>query len=374
MPRPQIIVNVTAALARRGAATETGRAFVTYPTLVGSPVGPTNPVIVKSEAEALAASVPAATATLIGDILRIGAPDVVVVRATAAVVATPTEPELTAALSKFSSDYGPGQVTIPGVSSAAAHTALLAHANTTGRTVFLDLASNVTAAAASTTLTALAASPGAKTAGAVVPWVKMPVTGGGTRDIPGSVIGAGLAGRGDAFAGHANNAPAGDQGRGAGFIDGATDVTVAYTDTELDTIHDAGGSAVRNILGTVQLFGWKSISSDARFKQLNAGRMAMQLASGIRAGAAAFLFRQIDGRGQLFAELEGFLRGYLGPLWARNALYGAEADDAFEVNVVDANSPATVTAGELRADVEVRLTPHAEKVTISVVTSSPEGA
>jgi hypothetical protein len=374
MSRPQIIVNVTAALARRGAASPTGRAFITYPTLVGSPVGPTAPIIVKSEAEALAAAVPAATATLIGDALRLGAPDVVVVRATAAVVATPTEPELTAALNKFSSDYGPGQVLIPGVSSAAAHTALLAHANTTGRTALIDHASNVTAAAFTASVTALAASPGAKTTGAPVPWVKMPVTGGGTRDVPGSIIAAGLAGRGDAVAGHANNAPAGDQGRGAGFVEGATDVTVVYTDAELDSIHDAGGSAIRKILDTVQLYGWNSISSDVRFAQLNAGRMAMELGAGIRAGAAAFLFRQIDGRGQLFAELEGFLRGYLQPLWSAGALYGAEADDAYDVNVADANTPATTTAGELRADVEVRLTPHAEKVIIAVVTSSPEGA
>lgn len=374
MSRPQIIVNVSAALARRGAPTATGRAFVTYATAVGAPVGPSVPTVVKSEAEALTAAVPAATATLIGDILRLGAPDVVVVRASAATPATPTEPELTAALSKFTSDYGPGQVLVPGVSTAAAHTALLGHANSTGRCALIDHANNAAASAIVANITSLAASPGAKTTGAPVPWVKTPVIGGGTREIPGSVVAAGLAGRGDGIVGHANNAPAGDQGRGAGFVTDATDVTVVYTDAELDSIHDAGGSAIRKILNDVQLYGWNAITSDVRFGQLNAGRMTMQLASGIRAGAAAFLFRQIDGRRQLFAELDGFLRGYLQPLWAANALFGETADDAFDVNTVDPNTLATITAGEVRADVEVRLTPHAEKVIISVVTSSPEGA
>lgn len=374
MARPQIIVNVSAALARRGAPTATGRAFVVYPTLTGAPVGPVDPIVVVSEAEALAAAVPAQYATWIGDTLKQGAPDVVVVRASAVSVTAPTQVELEVGLAKLSSDFGPGQVMVPGIATTPARAALLGHANTTGRTVLLDVLENETAASITTILTAIAASPGAKTAGLFPGWPKMPLVGGGTRNVPGSVIAAGLAARGDAIVGHANHAPAGDQGRGAGFVTDATGISIGYTDAELDSIHDAGGSVFRSIRGQVQLYGWESVSSDVRFDQLNIGRMTMQLGVGIRAGAEAFLFRPIDGRGQLFAELEGFLRGYLGPLYAANALYGATADDAFDVDVASANTPATIAAGEVRADVAVRLTPHAEKVTISVVTESPEGA
>ncbi|HXH77315.1 hypothetical protein [Nocardioides sp.] len=376
MARPQIIVNVSAALARRGAPTATGRAFVVYPTLSTAPAGPAIPVVVRSEAEALAAAVPAQYATWIGDILKQGAPDVVVVRAITAQLSTGiiTQAELEAALATFSSDFGPGQVLAPGVATVAARAALLGHANTTGRTVLLDVLENETAASVVSILTALAASPGSKTAGLLPGWPKLPILGGGTRNVPGSVIAAGLAARGDAAVGHANHAPAGDQGRGAGFVTDATGVSIGYTDAELDSIHDAGGSVFRTIRGQVQLYGWKAVSSDVRFDQLNVGRMTMQLGTGIRAGAEAFLFRPIDGRGLLFAELEGFLRGYLSPLYTANALFGATADDAFDVDVAGANTPATITAGEVRANVAVRLTPHAEKVTISVVTESPEGA
>lgn len=370
MSRPQIIVNVTAALARRGAPTETGRAFLAYP----SATGPATPVVCTSEADALAESVPAVQAAWVGDALRQGAPDVVVVRFAAVSTTAPTEAEVTAGLDLFSSDYGPGQVLVPGLATADVYDALLAHADSTGRTVMLDVAADASASTITTALGTLAAAPGAETAGMFVGWPVLPISGGGTRQVPGSVMAAGLAGRGDAFAGHANNAPAGDQGRGAGFVTGATGVSESYTDTELDSIHDAGGSVFRTINGVTQLYGWKSVSSDDRFAQLNAGRMTMQLGSGIRAGAAAFLFRQIDGRGHLFAELEGFLRGYLQPLWAADALYGEEADDAFAVDVANQNTAETVTAGELRAAVEVTLTPHAEKVIINVVTATVEGA
>lgn len=370
MARPQIIVNVTAALARRGAPTATGRGFL----LFAGAAGPAVPVVCLSEADALAAAVPATQAAWVGDMLRMGAPDVVVARMTAVTPATPTQAEIEAGLAKFSSDYGPGQVTVPGVTGAAVQTALLGHANTTGRTVLIDTTNTATASSITTLLASIAASPGAKTAGLAVGWPKLPLTGGGSREVPGSVIMAGLAGRGDAIVGHANHAPAGDQGRGAGFVTDAVGVSIAYTDAELDSIHDAGGSVFRTIRGVTQLYGWKSVSSDTRFKQLNAGRMMMQLGSGIRAGAEAFLFRQIDGRGQLYAELEGFLRGYLQPLWAADALFGATADDAFDVDVSGVNTNATVVAGELRAAVEVRLTPHTEKVVIDVVTQTAEGA
>lgn len=370
MSRPQIIVNVTAALARRGAPTATGRGFLAYP----SATGPATPIVCLSEADALAASVPAIQAAWVGDMLKQGAPDVVVVKFPAVAPAAPTTAEVTAGLNLFSSDYGPGQVVVPGVATALTYTAMLAHASTTKRTVILDVANTATASTITTLLATLAASPGAFSTALAVGWPKVPIVGGGTREVPGSVMMAGLAGRADGVAGHAGRAAAGDQGSGLGFVTDATGVSIGYTDAELDAIHDAGGSVFRTINGITQLYGWKSVSSDARFKQLNAGRMTMQLDTGIRAGAAVFLFKPIDGRGHLYAELEGFLRGYLAPLWSADALYGDTADQAFDVDVRGVNNNTTVQAGELRAAVEVALTPHTEKVTISVVTTIAEGA
>lgn len=370
MTRPQIVVNVAAALQRRGAPTDTGVAFMVY----AGAAGPSVVTECKSKADALAAAVPEAVAAWVGDALNQGAPKVYVLRATATDPAAVTEAEWKTALGKLSVGFGPGQVLIPGVSTAAAYAALLDHAATfPSRCCLLDTAKTATASAVATAAAGLASGEGAERCTIVDGWDTQPGPGGTPRDVPASVIAAGLVGRNDALVGHANNAPAGDQGRGAGYVKGSLGLAVARTDAEHDTLHDAGVSVFRSIRGQDQLYGWVSLSNDASFRQLNWGRMAMQLSTGIEAGAEQFLFRQIDGQGRLYGELEGMLRGYLAPLWSAGALYGATADDAFDVDVQGVNTAETAAAGELNAAVAVSLTAHTEKVVINVVTSISEG-
>lgn len=370
MSRPQIIVTVTGALARRGAPTDTGVAFMAY----AGATGPAAPTRVKSAAEALTAAVPDSIAAWIGDALNQGAPEVIVVKAAAADGATATEEQWAAALDLFHDGFGPGQVLIPGVATADAHAALLAHAATSGRCVLLDVESDATAAETAASATGLTAAAGAERAGLIAPWVTVPGPAGVPRQVPGSVIAAGLAAREDVVAGHANSAPAGDKGYSAGAVRSGIAPTVAFSSSEHDTLHDAGVSVIRDVRGTPTLWGWVSLSDDPTFRQLNVGRMTMQLGTGIQAGGEKFLFKNIDGQGHLYAELEGFLRGYLTPLWTAGALYGSDADDAFDVDVQGVNTDATAAAGELRSSVAVKLTPHTEKVIINVVASLAEGA
>lgn len=369
MSRPQIVVNVTAAMQRRGEVTDTGTAFLVY----AGASGPSTPTKCLSAADALAASVPAAQAAWVGDALTQGAPAVYVLRATAEDPAAVTESEWKTALAKLTVDLGPGQVLIPGVATSAAYTALLFHANATGRTALLDAASDAAQSSISTAVAAIASADGAERAGLFAGWAKVRATGGGTRDVPGSVIAAGLAARGDARVGHTNHAPIFTHDGGAGVVVGGVGVTKTYTDAEVDTLSDAGVSTIRMVLGVPTLTDWKSVSDDDNFRQLNWGRTHMLLKSGVSALMLAFLGRQIDGRGQLFAELDGALRGYLLPLWQADALYGAEPGDAFDVDAYAPNTPTTIAAGELRAQVEVSLSPFTEKVVIDVTTSIAEG-
>lgn len=369
MTRPQIVVNVAAALQRRGDATDTGTAFLVY----AGAGGPSTPTKCLSAADATAASVPAAQAAYVGDCLSQGAPAVYVLRATAVDTAAVTEAEWKTALAKLTVDLGPGQVFIPGINTAFAYAALLDHADTTGRCVLLDGASNAAASTLATAAAGLAAADGADRAGMIASWVTVPAAGGGTRNVPGSVIAAGLAARGDARVGHTNHAPIFTHDGGAGIVTGATTVTMAYTDAETDTLSDAGVSAFRNVLDRPTLVDWKAVSSDDNFRQLNWGRTHMMLKSGVSGMMLDFLGRQIDGRGHLFAELDGALRGYLLPLWQADALYGAEPADAFDVDAYTPNTETTIADGELHALVEVSLSPFTEKVVIDVTTTIAEG-
>lgn len=369
MTRPEIVVNVVAALQRRGAPTDTGVAFMLYAGAAGS----TDPVECYSKADATAASAPDTVASNVADALNQGAPKVWLLRADAADPAAVTEAEWTTAMDKLTDDFGPGQVIIPGDASTAAHSALLAHADSHGRCVLLDTEVDATATEIATLAASLSAAAGAENATLCAGWSTLPGPGGATRQVPASVITAGLVGRNDAAVGHANNAPAGDQGRGAGFVRGALGLATMFTDAEHDTLNDAGVSVFRSKQGQPQLYGWVSLSAEANFKQLNWGRMAMQLRTGIAERAEQFLFRQIDGQGRLFSELEGMLRGYLAPLYAAGALYGATAGDAFDVDVAAVNTSSTIAAGELHAAVEVSLSTHTEKVVIDVTTTIAEG-
>lgn len=365
MSRPQIIVTITEALARRGTPTETGRAFLTYAGVAG----PDTPVKCTQLADAIAAAVPAGVAAWVGDALAVGVPEVYVVRTAAANVAAVTQPEWDLGLTKFGRDLGIGQVLIPGVTTPAAYGALQAHAALTGRTPLLDSASVPVVATTVTSATGLAAAAGAKRTGFITPWVKLPAGGGATREVPGSVIAAGLAARGDAAVGHANNAPAFDQGRGAGVVTQGVGVTKTFTGAELDTLYDAGISPIVMRNGLPTLEGWVSVSDDDTYRQLNTGRMLMEIAEAITAGAYQFQGRQIDAAGKLYSDLEGWLRGYLQRLWETDALYGETADEAFDVDVASVNNRATAAAGELRASVAAHLTQHTEKVLFDVAIS-----
>lgn len=359
MTRPQVIVNVEAAIRRRGAPTDTGVAFMVYAGATGS----TDPVECYSKADALAASAPEAIAGYVGDALTQGAPKVWLLRAEAVDAEAVTEAEWTTALDKLGSDFGPGQVLIPGDSSAGAHAALLAHAAEKFRCALLDHAVGADASSIATTAAGLASAEGAYLATLCGSWVEMPGTVGVSRQVPGSVIVAGLAARGDATAGHANNAPAGTHSGGAGVVRGAIGLVTSFTDAEHDTLHDAGVSCFRSRLGVPQLYGWRSLSTDDRFLQLNWGRLTMQIRWGIEALAEQFLFRQIDGKGRLYAEFHGALAGYLAPMEEGDALV------AFDVEVAGVNTPTTAAAGELHAAVEVQLSAHVEKVIVDVMTS-----
>lgn len=369
MPRPQIQVNVSAALPRRGSDTATGTAMLVYAGATGLFAA----TRCRSGADATDTGAPAAVVQQVTDALAFGAPEVVLVRAAAVDAAAVTQPEWKVALDKLTDEFGAGQVLIPGVTTAAAYAALLAHAALhTQRCVLLDVAGATTAATLVTTATGLAAADGSERA-TIVTGATVAASAGSTRDVAGSVIAAGRAAAGDAFHGHANNAPIFDQGRGAGFVPGAVGVPKLFTATELDSLYDAGVSVIAPVAGVVQLTGWVSLSDVVTDRQLNWGRMTMELSSGLSAGAQQFLGRQIDGRGILFAELEGLLRGYLTRLWQLNALYGESADRAFDVRVADVNTQETAAAGQLVSSVEVSLSAHTETVLINVVTNISEG-
>jgi hypothetical protein len=83
--------------------------------------------------------------------------------------------------------------------------------------------------------------------------------------------------------------------------------------------------------------------------------------------AENFIFAEIDGRGQIFAKLASALSGQCQSYWMSNSIYGQTPANSFNVNVGAAlNTPATIAAGQINAQVNLRMSPFGELVTVNV--------
>jgi phage tail sheath protein FI len=158
----------------------------------------------------------------------------------------------------------------------------------------------------------------------------------------------------------------------------ASAAEVQSGDTEFLTLNTAGVSVIRKVNGTLRLYGWKTVESvDGDTAGSLQGAQFRDLTNFIAAEcntiAETFVGQIVDGKGLRLGEFAGALTGMLSNLAAAGALFARVDDNGNEVDpgyVVDAgsnvNSPASLAAGNLKAEVGVRLSPTAEFVTISV--------
>ena len=281
--------------------------------------------------------------------------------------------QYTTGLTAFTSNYGPGQVACPGQSTAATIEALLAHCQANNRVGLAD-APNTGTAATITTLTgqvqAAASDPSYGTM--VAPWNLVPGIPTGTaqpsypRTVPGSALAAGLIARSDA-SNDANIAAAGRNGVARYCLD----VTQTFVDADRSTLDAAGVSVIRNFgvpnSPQVELFGWSSLAVDPNWEDLSSVRLRMGIVNDLKAAAGAFDFSQIDAQGKTIGAFNGALGAALLPYWVAGSLYGQTPADAFSVNTgPQVNTPTTIAARTLVAQVSLRMSPSAEVVTITI--------
>jgi hypothetical protein len=103
--------------------------------------------------------------------------------------ASVTDTQRTTALNLFTSDLGPGQVSVAGATATATHAIVEAHAETFGRVALLDGTDTATVATLTTQAATDRAATGARSSGLFAPWVTMPgITAGTTRTVPPSAL------------------------------------------------------------------------------------------------------------------------------------------------------------------------------------------
>jgi len=278
------------------------------------------------------------------------------------------DPTLQSALDTLTKDLGPGQVAIADGALAgdpANQAALLAHAAKTNRVALLSVVDG-NAAALGASGVALQAQQDGRYGALFAPSAVVPgIVAGTTRNVPYTAVEAGIIARND-LAYTPNQPAAGELGQTLYAID----VNGRYTDLEYQTLNESGVNMARVIYGGVRTYGYRSCVDEATPTWLWFGwaRLNMAITAEAEAIGERYVFTQLDGRRRTISQFGGELTAMLAPYYEAGALYGASAEEAYQVDVgVQVNTDATIAAGELHAVISVRMSPGAEWVVIEIV-------
>lgn len=277
--------------------------------------------------------------------------------------------QYTAALTVFTPEMGPGQVSAPGRTTTATYTAVANHATANNRTALQDAANGATAATIVTAAEGIQSSATDPSYGTMLaPWISWPGLPTGSpvptwpRQVPPSAAAAALMSANDA-PNDANVAAAGNNG----VVPLALGVTQTFDGTDRAALNAAGVCVFRAVNGQVKLYGYQSLATDPRWQDLANVRFRMQLIHDSHLIGDSFYGSQIDGQGKTIAAFNGALTAMLSGYYAKGSLYGATPAQAFQVNTgPSVNTPVTITARQLNAIVSVVMSPSAEMVDISI--------
>ena len=277
-----------------------------------------------------------------------------------------TSEELDAALAVFEADLGPGQVLYPGATDEDSHSSIAAHAAQNNRVALLDGTDTATAGTLLGEAADVTSSGNGKYAALFAPWATIPgLSAGSSRTVPYSAVQAGLIARSDGATGNPNIAVAGENGT-ARYVTG---LTQSYSEADRETLNDAGVTIALLKFGQIRTYGTRSLANPKtqdNWIQFQNGRLATYVAASAERIAESYLFDQIDGRRLKIAEFAGDLQGLLLPLYNLGALFGATPEEAFAVDVDSVNTLESIADGELNAQIALKMSPAAERVTIEI--------
>lgn len=276
--------------------------------------------------------------------------------------------QIEAALDLLTNDLGPGQVAAPGFTTEAIHKALLDHAGATNRRALLDDPIEATKAELLSHAGALRG-PLARYGALFASWAIVPgVSLGTTRKVPYSGLQMGLIARSEGEGNNPNRAAAGPRGKSRY----ATGLVNTFTDVERGELDDGGVIASILVRGVVTTYGNVTLvnqTTEPNWKSFSASRLVMGVAAKASEVLESYDFEQIDGHGYIFKKLQGDLSGAACmPFYLDNALYGQSPEEAFFVNTgPDVNTPTSIAAEEIKAQIGIRVSPTASFLEVEVV-------
>lgn len=281
--------------------------------------------------------------------------------------------ELLAALDRFVAELGPGIVAIPGQDESIAAT-LGAHCAANRRIGVVAPAAGTSESSAQSIARGLRATANGQYLGLVYPWVQIPDGAGGVRTVDPAGYVAGVRAR---TIGRAGTwcAPAGDIAASR-FVTG---VETPLTAAQVSSLADDAVNPIRAMLGSVRLYGWRSLSADeVDWRFLTAADVLNTVAWDAEQALEPYVFETIDGRGLLFTRVANELVGILQPIAAAGGLYARTEDPQDPGYKVDTgpsvNTDATIAQGQIRANISLRISPVGQliQITLTKVTQSAQ--
>lgn len=278
-----------------------------------------------------------------------------------------TQAGWTTELDVFDTELGVGSVSLPGITTPAAHEALGRHFWTHKRWPLCDGIDTATVASLTSPAGTLRTLTAPVALGQMLaPWIKVPYLTG-TVTIPPS---GAVAGR-MASADHENPAGPGQPAAASfGILAGVVDVTQDWTQAQRDTLSDAGVTVIRNIRGKVQPYdalSWADVGVYPQYAEASGMRVVLAIYSEAQAALEQYVMAVIDGNRHLLSAVEKDIVGICQAWYAREALYGATAGEAFSVDTGPGVNPAAqLAARKIAAQVELRTSPFAATVALLI--------
>jgi hypothetical protein len=285
--------------------------------------------------------------------------------------ASVTNTQLQAALDKFNADLGPGQVSMPGYTSDAAHAMLVSHALANNRTFVLDLpdtASDATLKSSSLYVRGLGRAAGSAKGACFAPWDVAPGEFGPTsRTVPPSWRQMATMGRNDASGLSPNEPSAGDNGQGE-YVTGLSQP--AWSPAVRQSLHEAGVNVSIMKYGVVTTYGNRTPVDqvvDKNYSLLSNQRLEMAIRAEFKLVEDNFQFKELDGFRRNINKFVSRLDGVCQRWWAIGSLKGDTPGEAYSIDGgTTVNTDQTMANGELRAETVLRMSPHNERTIIGI--------
>jgi hypothetical protein len=267
-----------------------------------------------------------------------------------------------AALALFGPELGCGQVSAPGITSEAVAKLVEAHAEANNRIAVLDLVSTATPATLIAAALPLRTAPGARRSAAYAPWAVIPgLAAGAPRTVPYSAVQAGIFARNDASA---TPPPVGEAAAGTfGQPRFAVGLAHEWTRAVREELNNASVNVARTLpSGVIETYGNRTLVSptvEPAWEEVSSARLYMFIWAEGENLLGPVVFKNIDPKNLLFSKVEGLLSGFLkslgGMLWSYSVSTGPSV-----------NTPTTIKAKEVRANIEVKPSEIAETAALNI--------